>query len=420
MVIGAKRKGRAGTATRAGTALAALLLALSACAPPVRTAATPGASRFPTPAANAIFVSRGENLYTIAQRYNVPLNELIQVNGLQPPYTIHPGQRLILPVPREHKVVEGDTIYGISRQYGVDMTALVRMNGIQAPYLIRTGQVLRLPGFTAPPGATQTAQTVPRVVETNPAPPPSSAPRPSVQKVEVESLPPLEGNRPVDNSIPGSRPVGGSIPVRPAGTIGHSPAGTGAPMDTAPQALPPMPPARTVPGQTAPATAVTTTPGPTTPITGPTTQVPQTQVPQTQTAAALPPPPPPRTGRRFAWPVRGSILSGFGEKPGGLYNDGLNIAAAAGTPVQAAESGSVIYAGNELKGYGNLILIRHADGWLTAYAHLDSMEVERGASVTRGQRIGTVGRTGNVRSPQLHFGIRQNDKAVDPQKHLDG
>jgi murein DD-endopeptidase MepM/ murein hydrolase activator NlpD len=118
--------------------------------------------------------------------------------------------------------------------------------------------------------------------------------------------------------------------------------------------------------------------------------------------------------------VKGPILSEFGSKPGGLYNDGINIASEQGTPVRAAENGVVVYAGNELKGYGNLILVRHADGWLTAYAHLDRMDVDRGKQVSKGQAIGTVGRTGNVQTPQLHFGIRRNEKAIDPRDYLDG
>jgi murein DD-endopeptidase MepM/ murein hydrolase activator NlpD len=128
--------------------------------------------------------------------------------------------------------------------------------------------------------------------------------------------------------------------------------------------------------------------------------------------------PEPRGGSRFQWPVRGSILSDFGPKPGGLHNDGINISASRGASVVSADNGVVAYAGNELRGFGNLLLIRHADGWMTAYAHLDDMLVERGAKVTRGQKIGTVGSTGNVSSPQLHFEVRRGNRAIDPREHL--
>jgi murein DD-endopeptidase MepM/ murein hydrolase activator NlpD len=126
---------------------------------------------------------------------------------------------------------------------------------------------------------------------------------------------------------------------------------------------------------------------------------------------------PARAGR-FAWPVRGTIVSSFGAKPGGLQNDGINIAAPRGTPVRAAENGVVVYSGNELRGFGNLLLLRHADGWMSAYAHLDEMLVERGAQVLRGQTIGRVGQTGTVASPQLHFELRRGGRAVDPRGQL--
>jgi murein DD-endopeptidase MepM/ murein hydrolase activator NlpD len=127
---------------------------------------------------------------------------------------------------------------------------------------------------------------------------------------------------------------------------------------------------------------------------------------------------PPRSGRTFSWPVRGRVLAGFGPTPDGLHNDGINIAARAGAPVIAAENGVVVYAGSELKGFGNLLLIRHADGWMTAYAHLDKALVKKGQKVTKGQAIGTVGSTGGVSQPQLHFEIRRGTQAVDPAKFL--
>jgi murein DD-endopeptidase MepM/ murein hydrolase activator NlpD len=127
---------------------------------------------------------------------------------------------------------------------------------------------------------------------------------------------------------------------------------------------------------------------------------------------------PPRAGRAFVWPVRGRVVSDFGAKGGGLHNDGINIAAAQGTPIRAAESGVVVYAGNELRGFGNLILLQHADGWMTTYAHADEITVHRGEQVRRGQVIGKVGATGNVTSPQVHFEIRRGSRAVNPREHL--
>lgn len=127
---------------------------------------------------------------------------------------------------------------------------------------------------------------------------------------------------------------------------------------------------------------------------------------------------PPRTSSRFLWPVRGKVISRFGKKGGGLYNDGLNIAAAAGSPVRAAENGVVAYGGSELAGFGNLILIKHSGGYVTAYAHNSVLLVKRGQKVRRGEIIAKVGSTGAVARPQLHFEIRKGRRSVNPLRHL--
>lgn len=125
-----------------------------------------------------------------------------------------------------------------------------------------------------------------------------------------------------------------------------------------------------------------------------------------------------RSSSRFSWPLRGKILSEYGAKSNGLFNDGINIAADKGTAVKAAENGVVAYAGNEVKGMGNLIIIQHDAGWMTVYAHMDSMNVRRGTRVSVGQKIGAVGETGKVDRPQLHFEIRKGTKAYNPSTYL--
>jgi murein DD-endopeptidase MepM/ murein hydrolase activator NlpD len=122
----------------------------------------------------------------------------------------------------------------------------------------------------------------------------------------------------------------------------------------------------------------------------------------------------------FRWPVRGRVIAGFGPKTGGAQNDGINLAVPEGTPVKAADDGVVAYAGNELKGYGNLILIRHANGFVSAYAHASELLVKRGDTIKRGQVIAHAGQTGNVSSPQLHFEIRKGSTPVDPAQYLGG
>jgi murein DD-endopeptidase MepM/ murein hydrolase activator NlpD len=126
----------------------------------------------------------------------------------------------------------------------------------------------------------------------------------------------------------------------------------------------------------------------------------------------------PTTGGTMRWPVKGKIISEYGAKPNGLKNEGINIAVPEGTGVRAAESGVVAYAGNELKGYGNLVLIRHEGGWVTAYAHASELFVKRGDTVKRGDVIAKAGQTGSVSSPQLHFEVRKGATAMDPMKFL--
>lgn len=121
--------------------------------------------------------------------------------------------------------------------------------------------------------------------------------------------------------------------------------------------------------------------------------------------------------KRFDRPASGQIIQKFGSTQN-AHNDGINIAGKLGDPIKAADAGQVVYAGSELKGYGNLLLIKHKDGWITAYAHNDKLLVKKGAQVTRGQKIATMGKTGGVKTPQLHFEVRYKTKVVDPEKYL--
>jgi murein DD-endopeptidase MepM/ murein hydrolase activator NlpD len=120
----------------------------------------------------------------------------------------------------------------------------------------------------------------------------------------------------------------------------------------------------------------------------------------------------------FQWPVSGRVISSFGATLQGERNDGINIATPLGTPIHAAAGGTISYAGNELKGYGNLVLIRHSNGYVTAYAHADRLTVSRGDTVLKGEIIGYAGSTGDVDTPQLHFEIRKGVTPVNPQPLL--
>ena len=120
----------------------------------------------------------------------------------------------------------------------------------------------------------------------------------------------------------------------------------------------------------------------------------------------------------FIWPVSGTPIKGFGAGADGQRNDGVNIAVPEGADVKAAAGGEVVYAGNELAGFGNLILIRHPGGWVSAYAYSASMAVKEGDVVKQGQTIASAGATGNAGTPQVHFELRKGKQPVDPALYL--
>jgi murein DD-endopeptidase MepM/ murein hydrolase activator NlpD len=182
----------------------------------------------------------------------------------------------------------------------------------------------------------------------------------------------------------------------------------------APLAQPPV--AQTAPVSFAPATRVATV------VADPQQKARLAQTTGVEDAAETPVKAAEATGAlpTFRWPVRGKVITSYGAKTNGKANDGINLAVPEGTPVKAAEDGVVAYSGNELKGYGNLVLIRHSNGYVTAYAHASELLVKRGDSIKRGQVIAKSGQSGEVASPQLHFEIRKGSTPVDPLQFLNG
>jgi murein DD-endopeptidase MepM/ murein hydrolase activator NlpD len=152
-------------------------------------------------------------------------------------------------------------------------------------------------------------------------------------------------------------------------------------------------------------------------IPGATQPLPVETITPMETAPAAPASPDPAPGfEPFLWPVHGTINSGFG--PRGLsFHDGIDIAAPEGTPIKAIEDGEVIYS-NDLRGYGNMVILRHAGGFVSVYAHNESNLVREGQSVVRGEIVARVGSTGRVSGPHLHFEIRKNNAAQDPLRYL--
>jgi murein DD-endopeptidase MepM/ murein hydrolase activator NlpD len=135
-------------------------------------------------------------------------------------------------------------------------------------------------------------------------------------------------------------------------------------------------------------------------------------IPQTAPAPAV------ASSKGFIWPVKGKVISSFGQSKDGETNDGINIAAQQGEPIVAAADGEVVYSGNELRGYGNMVIVRHENGLMTAYAHADRILVSKGEHVRQGVTIATVGKSGGVDQAQVHFGVRKNKEPVDPMTVL--
>jgi murein DD-endopeptidase MepM/ murein hydrolase activator NlpD len=357
-----------------GLALLALL-ALAACAPEFNPPPNyQGGFLWNGGTNKTVTVELGDTLYAISQRYDVPTKVIIARNGLKPPYALSVGQQLILDPSRTHIVVKGDTLSQLAATYGVEMRLMAESNELTAPYVIRIGQELWIPDpFTI-------------------AAAPATAPRPV-----AEALPPASASTPVS-------------PSRGAITSESLPPPPGTPIDLQ----------TTVVEQTAETPATPPAPVPESGVQD-AAETAVASLPPEPDVAVAPAPltvPPPRASARFTWPVAGKIIAGFGPAGKGLQNDGINIEAPAGTLVRAADNGVVAYAGNELKGFGNLLLIKHADGWTTAYAHNEKLLVARGDEVNQGQPIALVGRTGNVDSPQVHFEVRKGTQAMDPMPYL--
>lgn len=355
-----------------------------------------------------VVVKRGDTLYAIARANNMTVDEIAKINNLAAPYTIRIGDVLkiekpiekpkpvvenkpvvkpkVEPVVKEKpkdmpkettkespknvdvrvpvktiKVEKGDTLYSLSRRYAVPVNDLAVMNNLSAPFALRVGDSLRVPDL---------AERVPVKKDVTP-------------KVEPVKAKPKTETKPKEQAKTQTKSETKTKPAQKTTEKTNQKKVTETKKTTDKKTTEKKVETKKV------APAKTETP---------------------KIAA--------RSSSKFSWPVRGKILSNFGAKNGGLYNDGINISAAFDSTVSAAENGVVAYAGNEVRGMGNLIIIQHSDGWMTVYAHLNSMSVRRGARVSVGQKIGTVGQTGKVSVPQLHFEIRNGTKAHNPINYL--
>jgi murein DD-endopeptidase MepM/ murein hydrolase activator NlpD len=292
-------------------------------------------------------------------------------------------------------VSSGETIESIARKYGVPASAIMETNGFREGASLRPGQRVVIPRYvTASNTRAPAAQvsTPPRTAENVHIVEPGETLIGIAHKhgVSLKVLARANGIQPDAKisigdrvTIPGGRPVA-------------------ARQTPAPQVAQP----RTVPVE-----KVASAPVQTARIATPETHATEGVTKTAEAAGSMP---------SFRWPVKGRIIAGFGPRPNGAQNDGINLAVPEGTPIKAADDGIVAYAGNELKGYGNLVLIRHASGFVSAYANASELLVKRGDTIKRGQVIAHAGQTGNVTSPQLHFEIRKGSTPVDPTKYLGG
>ncbi|MDR2412684.1 MAG: M23 family metallopeptidase [Rickettsiales bacterium] len=289
--------------------------------------------------------------------------------------------------PTEIRVEKGDTLYSLAKKYSLSVNELAEMNNLSAPYALAIGQKLKLAKKAA-------------AVESGAAPIPTLI----AAKVEIEEIAVGTG----DTLYSLSRKY--SIPINDLAVMNKL---------SAPFALkvgqklkvPKLKAAPDKPQTTSKVVQAPIEPKSSAPLEKPKEKISSDPTKALPTIAA-------RSSSKFSWPVRGKILSAFGAKSNGLYNDGINIIAKQGDKIAAAENGVVAYAGNEVKGMGNLVIIQHSGGWMTVYAHMDKMSVRRGVKITVGQQIGTVGQTGKVDKPQLHFEIRKGTKAYDPSSYL--
>lgn len=281
--------------------------------------------------------------------------------------------------PNEIVVGRGDTLYSLSKRHDIQLRDLIDANNLKPPYTLRIGQVLKVPAnnyHTISKG--DTLYSISRQYG-----------------IDVQTLAANNGIEPPYTLIVGQR-----LSLKTKTNATPSQATTQARTAALPKAG----------GQTK--TAAQASPSATKSTVKPAAK--------TKTAKKTTPA---RTiskyrKTKFVWPVRGTIISKYGTIGKGRANDGINIKAAKGTAVKAADKGTIAYAGNELKGFGNLILIKHNDGWITAYAHNDRLLVKKGQKVARGEKIATVGTTGGVNAPQLHFEIRAGKNPVNPVLYL--
>ena len=310
-----------------------------------------------------IIVGTSDTLDTLAHRYNVSPAAILQANGYKGPRALSPGQQLIIP----HQ-----TAVGAAPALAAPASkAVAAASAAPSVYVVNHGDTLL--GI-----ARRNHVSVTELARANSLDPSAKL------KLGIKL------------TVPGAKTAAVAPAAQPAAVAAAQPDAALAPPVTK------MAAATGGPQQSARLAQATTKLEDT---------LAEAPIKATEATGALP---------TFRWPVRGKVITSYGAKTNGKANDGINLAVPEGTPVKAAEDGVVAYSGNELKGYGNLVLVRHANGYVTAYAHASELLVKRGDTIKRGQIIAKSGQSGEVGSPQLHFEIRKGSTPVDPLQFLNG
>jgi murein DD-endopeptidase MepM/ murein hydrolase activator NlpD len=308
----------------------------------------------------AITVAAGDTVDTIARRYGVPASVIMQANNIAAPATIHPGQRLVIPRYTSPRVAAAPAPAHRPAAPTPAPAAAVNAAGNQGVHVVAVGDTLSKISH-------RYHKSVNEIAKAN-----------NIQPTATLNV----GDRLI---IPGAQ----------ASAVKANPPAVSA------QAKPVAAP---VPKEAEPVQSAS--------VVAPAADALDKEASKLAEGTGAVP--------KFRWPANGRVIAGYGPTTNGQQNDGINIALPENTPVKAAEDGVVAYAGNELKGYGNLVLVRHPNGYVTAYAHAKELLVKRGDQVKRGQVIARSGQTGNVNAPQLHFEIRKGASPLDPTRFLNG
>ena len=338
-----------------------------------------------------IIVEKGDTLYSIAKKNDVALRDLIDENNLEPPYALKAGSALKISSSNYHESREGDTLYSISRVYDMKVNDLIALNNLKFPYSIYPGDKIKVvrdknkKSESSEKNIANNKNDNNKIVEKNL----QSASETKVKNAKNGLKVSQEIDKEINEKKNSKEIEKYGLKPSEVRAMEISKKGNFADSKTAQNIINPT----------------------------------KNEIVETKLSINKPIDKDSikkiaNKTNRFSWPVRGQVISKFGPKSAGLYNDGINIRAPEGQAVSASEDGIVAYVGNELKGYGNLVIIKHSGGWISAYAHLKNSSVDRGQKINKGQKIGNVGNSGKVKFPQLYFGLRRGRDAVNPENYL--